>query len=260
MTHTSAFTADSIAGHAVCAAAGVRDGLRAAQFYARDLANAGRKGRIDPWQAPFLSRFVGFVARCVDQFLSWGGGALISVLLPGWRKLPSPFAPGVIQDVATAIRGNSFRHNPRFNAYFFRAANHILDRYCERPNLVLEHRVDAARRYLAGLDANPVDSSVFLPRTLIALVRHGAVARIGAVKSNHPFFGAVDPNVAVFAIAAVALLFAAEGKPSITMAEDEFFEVTGALIGPRLNRLSQLIAAGDEVALAGELSAIKSMY
>ncbi len=255
MTQASVLSHDGLAAHAVCMAAGVRDGLRATQFYARDLANADGKDA-----APFLSRVVAGVARLTDTFMTRGARVLIAVLLPGWRNLPSPFSAGVIHDVASAINRNSFRNNPRFNAYFFRAANHILDRYCDAPNLVLEHRVDAARRTLAANDSKDTDERLVLPRTLIALARHGAIARSGGVKPGHQFFASVDANVAVFTIAAVALLLAAEGRPTDAMNEDEFFEVTGALIGPRLSKLADLIAAGDEQHLADELTAIKAMY
>ncbi len=260
MNQASAFTADSLAAHVVCAAAGVRDGLRAAQFYARDLANADGVAKGEIRDAPWLSRFVGWLARVTDRSMTWGARQLLALLLPGWRNLPSPFAPGVVHDVAVAINANSFIHNPRFNAYFFRAASHILDRYCEPPSLVLEHRVDAARRSLAGVPSNEGDPSAFMARVLIALVRHGAVARVGRITTGHQFFASVNPNVAVFSIACVALLFATQGKPTDAMDEDEFFEITGALIGPRLPRLQQFAIHGDETALAKELTAIKAMY
>jgi hypothetical protein len=260
MSHAAALSSGTLAAHAVCAAAGVRDGLRAAQFYARDLANADGQLKDQPRQSAWLSRLVGSLARSTDQFMTWGARKLLALLLPSWRNLPSPFAPGVLHEVANAICMNSFRNNPRFNAYFFRAAIQILERYCEAPALVLEHRVDAARRHLSALpqgDANPVD---FLAQTLIALARHGGVARVGKVKPGHQFFASVDPNVAVFAIACVALMLATEGKPSDAMDEDEFFEVTGALIGPRLPAIAAQINAGDEAALAAELTSIKAMY
>lgn len=260
MSQAPAFAPTTLAAHAVCAAAGLRDGLRAAQFYARDLANADGALRYETRHAPFLSRFVGQMARLTDRFFDWGARTSIAIFLPSWRNLPSPFAPGVLQDVATAISGNSFRHNPRFNAYFFRAATHILGRYCEPPALVLEHRVDAARRHLAGQAHDDANLAEFLARTLIALAKTGAVARTGPVKPGHQFFAAVDPNTSVFAIACVALLFAAEGRPSHAAHEDEFFDVTGALIGPRLPHIANLVKAGDEQGLAAELLAIKDMY
>jgi hypothetical protein len=260
MSQATTFSADTLAAHAVCAAAGVRDGLRAAQFYARDLANADGKMKTEPRDAPWLSRAVGLLARTTDDMMTWGARQLLALLLPSWRNLPSPFAPGVLHEVATAISTNSFRHNPRFNAYFFRAAIHILERYCDPPALVLEHRVDAARRQLAAQPLSDANPQEFLAQTLIALSRHGAVARVGRARAGHDFFTAVEPNVAVFAIACVALLFAAEGKPTDAMDEDEFFEVTGALIGPRLPHIATLVATGDVQGLGAELAAIKAMY
>jgi hypothetical protein len=260
MTQTSVFTADSLAAHAVCAAAGVRDGLRTAQFYARDLANADGSLKGEARDVPFLSRIVGWMARITDTFLSWAAQVSIALILPSWRNLPSPFDPAVIEDVSHAISHNSFIHNPRFNSYFFRAANHIIARYFEAPSLVLEHRVDAARRSLAGRPSNEGSPANFLARTLIALVRHDPISRVGKVTPSHQAFAAVDTNVAVFSTACVALLFASEGRPSDKMDEDEFFEVTGALIGPRLARLAELIAVGDEQSLATELTTIMAMY
>jgi hypothetical protein len=248
------------AAHAVCAAAGVRDGLRAAQFYIRDLSNADRFGEGAPERVPFLSRVVAQVARLADQMMNWGARVSIAIFLPSWRNLPSPFTPGMMHEVAQGIREASLVHNPVFNAYFFRAAIHIARRYSAPPYLILEHRVDAARRNLAlGLD-DEAGENVMLARILIALVEQGPVARIGAIAERNRFFGEVEPNVAVNAIACVALMFAEEGKPAESIDEDEFFSVTGALIGPRLKTLARLIASKDESGLAQELADIKSMY
>ena len=63
MTTASRTASFPLAAHAVCAAAGVRDGLRAAQFYIRDLSNADRFGKGEPKQVPFLSRVVAQLAR-----------------------------------------------------------------------------------------------------------------------------------------------------------------------------------------------------
>lgn len=249
-----------LAAHATCAAAGVRDGLRAAQFYVRDLTNADRFGNGDASRVPFLSRTVARAARMLDGLMSWGANLSIALFLPGWRKLPSPFTPGLMHDVARGIREDSLIHNPTFNAYFFRAAIHIAGRYSAPPSLILEHRVDAARRSLAPRARDAVPQDVMLARILIALVEQGPVARIGAVSARNRFFAAVEPNVAVNAIACVALLFAEDGKPAEAIDEDAFFEVTGALIGPRLPAIAQLVAARDEAGLARELADIKSMY
>ena len=248
------------AAHAVCAAAGVRDGLRATQFYIRDLSNADRFGRSAPERVPFLSRVVAQGARVVDRLMSWGANVSIALFLPSWRTLPSPFTPGIMHEVARGIRENSLVHNPTFNAYFFRAAIHIAGRYSAPPYLILEHRVDAARRSLGPRADADVSESEMMARILIALVEQGPVARIGAVTERNRFFSQVEPNVAVNAIACVALMFAEEGKPAEAIDEDEFFTVTGALIGPRLPVIADHIARNDEAGLASELADIKSMY
>ena len=55
-------------------------------------------------------------------------------------------------------------------------------------------------------------------------------------------------------------MFAEEGKPTEVIDEDEFFSVTGALIGSRLTAIAELVTAKDEAGLARELADIKSMY
>jgi hypothetical protein len=260
MTSATRTASIPLAAHATCAAAGVRDGLRAAQFYVRDLTNADRFGKGEPQRVPPLSRAVAQGARLADRLISWGANASIALFLPGWRKLPSPFTPGLMHEVARGIREDSLIHNPTFNAYFFRAAIHIAGRYSAPPWLILEHRVDAARRSLAPRLDETVSENEMMARILIALVEQGPVARIGAVSERNRFFAAVEPNVAVFAIACVALMFAEDGKPTEAIDEDAFFEVTGALIGPRLPAIAALIEHRDESGLAGELADIKSMY
>jgi hypothetical protein len=249
-----------LAAHAVCAAAGVRDSLRAAQFYVRDLSNADRFAKDAPERAPFLSRVVAQGARLVDRLMSRGANVAIAVFLPSWRKLPSPFTPGLMHEVARGIREDSLIHNPVFNAYFFRAAIHIAGRYSTPPFLILEHRVDAARRNIVPLADEARAENQFLARILIALVEQGPVARIGVIADRNRFFGLVEPNIAIFAIACVALMFAEEGKPTEVINEDEFFSVTGALIGPRLQTIAELVASRNEAGLARELADIKSMY
>ncbi len=260
MSTASRYPGTPIAAHAVCAAAGVRDGLRAAQFYVRDLSNADRFGRGEPQSVPFLSRVVARGARFVDGFMSWSANVAIRTFLPGWRKLPSPFTPGLMHEVAKGIREDSLIHNPLFNAYFFRAAIHIASRYSAPPYLILEHRVDAARRGLALRVDDAASENEMVARILIALVEQGPVARIGAVAERNRFFSLVEPNIAVNAIACVALMFAEEGKPTEVINEDEFFQVTGALIGPRLRAIADLVERRDETGLARELTDIKSMY
>jgi hypothetical protein len=248
---------DSLAAHAVCAAAGLRDGLRSAQFFVRDLSNADAWGHANAGSATALSKLVAGLARLADRFMTWSANTAIALLLPSWRKLPSPFAAGMMNEVADAIRQNSLVHNPLFNAYFFRAGKNILARYAKPPVLVLEHRVDAARRRLA-LEPPAVGEARFLASALIALAQAAPVARHGAPRTE--LFGEADANVAVWAIACVALLFAEEGRPSEKLSEDEFFAIVGALIAPRLGAIAALTRANDTAALARELESIKAMY
>ncbi len=253
-------TANTLAAHAVCVAAGTRDGLRTAQFYVRDMSRADSgNGRRN---VAFLSGLVARLARLADRFMTWSANLAIALFLPGWRKLPSPFAPGMMNEVADAIRKNSLVHNPLFNAYFFRAAIHIIKRYSEPPFLLLEHRVDAARRQLATGEesALPVTETDFLARTLLALVEAAPVARVGKAQGPVRLFEENEPNIAVFTIACVTLLFAEEGKPIAIQDEDEFFTIVGALILPRLKDISTLIANRDVAGLSRELADIKAMY
>jgi hypothetical protein len=253
-------SANTLAAHAVCVAAGTRDGLRTAQFYVRDMsrADSGNGRRNDA----FLSGLVVRIARLVDHFMTWSANVAIALFLPSWRKLPSPFAPGMMNEVAEAIRKNSLVHNPLFNAYFFRAAIHIIKRYSEPSYLLLEHRVDAARRLLASSEtgALPEAETEFLARTLLALVETAPVARVGKATGSVRLFEDNEPNVAVFAIACVALLFAEEGKPIAIQDEDEFFAIVGALILPRLKDISTFITKRDVAALSKELADIRAIY
>jgi hypothetical protein len=222
---------------------------------ASDRGVKGEQGR-----APFLSRLVAQLAGLADTAMNRGANLAIAVFLPSWRNLPSPFTPGLMHAVADGIRQYSLVHNPLFNAYFFRAAVHIAGRYSAPPWLILEHRVDAARRSLAQMPDDGASETVFLARILIALVDQAPIARIGLVSDRNRFFARAAPNIAVNAIACVALMFAEEGKPATTIDEDEFFSVTGALIGPRLDVIADLVAKRDEAGLAEELAAIKAMY
>lgn len=260
MTSVSRTATIPFVAHATCAAAGVRDGLRATQFYVRDLSNADHLAQGTAERAPFVSRFVARGARIIDRAMNWGANASIALFLPSWRKLPSPFTPGIMHAVARGIRDDSLLHNLTFNAYFFRAAIHITGRFSAPPHLILEHRVDAARRSLGTRAADDASENEMMARILIALVEQGPVARIGQVAEKNRFFTAVEPNVAVNAIACVALMFAEEGKPAEAINEDEFFSVTGALIGPRLGTIADHIARRDEAGLARQLADIKSMY
>jgi hypothetical protein len=245
-----------LAAHAVCMASSVRDVLRTTQFYIRDLSYADGINHAERGEPTFLSSAVASLARLADRFMTWSANTAIKVLLPSWRQLPSPFTPGMVRDVADAIARNSLVHNPLFNAYFFRAAIHITARYAEPPHLILEHRVDAARRVLAESGG----SGEFLARTLVALVEAAPIARTGKSKPGLKPFEKVEPNIAVFTIACITLLIAEEGKPGAIHDEDEFFAVVGALVQPRLEAIAKLVSSRDYAGLAAQFEAIRNMY
>ena len=267
---------DTLASHAVCAAAGARDSVRTAQFFMRILSGAeywGRpleaagQGRVSPPAeirpgGYLLAALVSRLARIADRLTTWSVNLSITLFAPEWRKLPSPFTHGMMSEVAAAIRADSFLVNPQFNAYFYRAAIHILRRYRTPPFLVLEHRVDAARRSLladigAGLNGSEPD---FLAHAIMALVDVAPVARAGKPRDASVIAGTDDQNLTIYAIACVALLFAEQGKPAEELDEDQFFAVVGALIAPRLPAIESLVAKRDVAGLARELAEIQTMY
>ena len=265
---------DTFASHAVCAAAGARDSVRTAQFFMRILSGAEYWGRAPEPAGParlpsdirpggfFLASLVSRLARIADRLTTWSVNLSITLFAPEWRKLPSPFTHGMMSEVAQAIRADSFLVNPLFNAYFYRAAIHILRRYRTPPFLVLEHRVDAARRTLlaeigAGLDGS---ESAFLAHALIALVDVAPVARAGKPRDASVIARDTDQNVGAYAVACVALLFAEQGKPAEELDEDQFFAVVGALIAPRLPAIAGFVAKRDVAGLAAELADIRAMY
>ncbi|NMD08568.1 MAG: hypothetical protein GYA66_11385 [Phyllobacteriaceae bacterium] len=255
---SAARTAESFTDHAVCMAAGVRDGLRTAQFYVRDMSQADRAR--DGGQATVLSRSVGGLARLVDGLLSKAADWSIRLLLPQWRNLPSPFAPHMVEEVTGAIRENRLAMTSLFTAYFFRATRHILERSADAPFLVLEHRIDAARRVLAAEPAIARERADALGPMLLALTETRAIARIGKPKRGFDFLKSTDANLAVMATACLALLLAEEGKPIETLDEDEFFAIVGALIAPRLPAMERAVAARDTAALSRELAAVRELY
>ena len=252
-------TAERLSDHAWCMAAGFRDSLRTAQFYVRDLRNVDGQGTAFPRQSTFLSRMVAGMARLVDDVMTKGGNLSIRLLLPDWRKLPSPFTAGFMDEVQTAISHNKLVENPIFNAYFFRSCQNILSHWAEPPYLVLEHRIDAARRELALAKA-PVDKLAFLSQTLLALVESSPIARHGSLRDNGKLLGDGDPNVAVCATACLALLLAEDGGAIKGIGDDEFFAIVGALMLPRLIPMQQAVSDRDSERLAGELAAIRDQY
>ena len=254
-------SASTLTEHAVCAAAGLRDGLRTAQFYVRDMANADGVLSDSAHPPTFLSRWVGFWARGVDWFLSRAADISVRLFVPKWRELPSPFAPGMRAEVMQAIRQNRLVRTSLFTAYFFRAARHILDRCTEAPHLILEHRVDAARRLMVEENTTTDGSpEAAVANALIHLVEADPVARLGEAKPGYAFMQQADANIAVMATACLALLLAEEGKPIENLDEDEFFAIAGALIASRLPEMSKAIAARDVNVLAALLLAVKNLY
>jgi hypothetical protein len=134
--------------------------------------------------------------------------------------------------------------------------------YADRPNLVLEHRVDAARRSLAAARQSYGEGAgvEFMAAVLLALVEAKPVARIGRLRDRPQLLEGHDPNLAVFTIAIAALLFAEDGKPITIRDDDDFFSIVGALIQPRLAGLAAAVRADDHHRLAHELRAIKALY
>jgi hypothetical protein len=252
-------TAEKFSDHAWCMAAGIRDSLRTAQFYVRDLRNADGQGTAFPRRATLLSRLVAGVARVVDDVMTKGGNLSIRLLLPNWRKMPSPFTAGFMAEVQTAITHNKLVENPIFNAYFFRSCQNILSHWAEPPYLVLEHRIDAARREMASR-ANSPDKLEFLSETLLALVEAAPIARHGQLRNTGKLLGDGDPNVAVCATTCLALLLAEEGGAIKGIGDDEFFAIVGALMLPRLKSMQEAVTDRDSKRLAGELSAIRDHY
>src|SRR4029453_14517920 len=217
---TASHHQDTFASHAVCIAAGARDSVRTAQFFMRMLSGAeywggsfepAGRARMPSDIRPggfLLAALVSRMARIADRLTTWSVNLSIMLFAPEWRKLPSPFTHGIMSEVARAIRADSFLVNPFFNPYFYRAAIHILRRYRTPPFLVLEHRVDAARRTLmveigAGLNGSEPD---FLAHAIIALVDVAPVARAGRPRDASLIAQTEDQNLTVYVIACVALL------------------------------------------------------
>ena len=254
---SSAVRTDSLIDHAVCMAAGLRDGLRTAQFYVRDMSEADSAGSATPTA---LSRLVGGLARFADWLLSCAADLSIRLFLPQWRNLPSPFAPHMVESVTKAIGENRLALTSLFTAYFFRAARHIIARCAEPPFLVLEHRVDAARRHLAERTTQSADRVMALGEVLLALVECRAIARIGKARSTYAYLDGSDPNLTVMATTCLALLLAEDGKPIEILDEDEFFTIAGALLAPRLPAMANAVKARDAAALASELEKVRALY
>ena len=264
----------SLGSHAASMAANARDGLRAAHYFVQELATAddpaaqsgGNARKRAAWLLPadaptsLITGFIAQNARIADKVMNWSSDAAAALLAPDWRALPSPFNRNMMREIAAAITSQSFTANALFNAYFYRAALHILKRYGKPPFLVLENRIDGARRALAAAEQPDASDIAFIARALIALVRTAPVAEAGAIDPKSVLAKTKDPNVSIAAVACVALLFGDQGKPTDEIDEDKFFAIVGALISPRLAAIEQLIVRDDIRKLEAELAAIKAMY
>jgi hypothetical protein len=245
----------TLLNHAGCMAAGTRDGWRTALYYLRDMVRA------DEGKEPaFLSRVVAQTARFAERTMTGAATTAVRLLLPGWRALPSPFSPGLLNDMAQGVRDTTIVRNPRFNAYFFRALIKIAERFYASPVLILEHRVDAARRALSDAELHAGSITRTMAHVLIHLVDQRPVARVGAPHSTLPLFQNVEPNAAIAAISCVALLLAEDGDPGVPLNEEEFFGVTAALMGPQLQGLTKAIEARNIDELAKRLEALRALY
>jgi hypothetical protein len=268
------FNPGSLGSHAVSMAANARDGLRAAHYFVQELATADdpagqgganarkRAAWLLPADAPtsLITGFIAQNARIADKVMNWSSDAAAALLAPDWRVLPSPFNRNMMAEIAAAITSQSFAANALFNAYFYRAGMHILQRYGKPPFLVLENRIDAARRALAEAEQPDASDVAFMARALMALVRAAPIAEAGVIDPKSVLAKTKDPNVSVAAVACVALLFGDQGKPTDQIDEDQFFAIVGALIAPRLPAIEQLIARDDVKKLEVELAAIKALY
>jgi hypothetical protein len=265
---------NSLGSHAASIAANARDGLRAAHYFVRELAttddptgqDGGNPRKRPTWLLPadaptsLITGFIAQNARIADKVMNWSSDAAAALLAPDWRVLPSPFNRNMMREIAAAITSQSFAANALFNAYFYRAGLHILGRYSKPPYLVLENRIDAARRALAAAERPATSDVAFMARALIALVRAAPVAEAGIIDPKSILAKTKDPNVSIAAVACVALLFGDQGKPTDEIDEDKFFAIVGALISPRLATIEQLITRDDVKKLEAELASIKALY
>ncbi len=239
------------ASHAACMAAGLRDGLRTAHFYARDMTNAdGGTGSPDH-QPTVLSRTVAKLARTVDGGMSRAADLSLQALSPKWRDLPSPFDLATRERLALALTNTQATLSSEFTLYFFRAARLELEQWTQKPHLVLEHRIEAVRR---NFQSRAQDFKMPVPdvlaQLLLALVEARPIARAGSLKPGFRFLSAIDLNVAVFSSACLALLLAQSGKPKSKIDDREFLAVVSLLIHNRLNGIADLVEKRDSDSIA----------
>lgn len=240
-----------LATRAACMAAGFRDGLRTAHFYARDMTSADGGPFAPDRQPTVLSRAVARMARTVDGGITRVADLSLQTLSPKWRDLPSPFDLAMRERLSKALSNTQATLSSEFTLYFFRAARLELEQWVESPHLVLEHRIEAVRRNFrprAQDFSEPVPD--LLAQLFVALVEARPIARTGVVKPGFAFLKGVDLNIAVFSSSCLALLLAQSGKPGGGIDDAEFLAIVGQLIHNRLQDLSTMVEARDCAAIA----------
>ena len=251
----------NLANHASCIAAGLRDGLRTAQYYARDMKGAASSTKNVNYRPTLLSKAVAHFAGNFDSSVSRAADLSVQLVQPTWRQLPSPFDSTLLDRVVGISSPNEISLSSEFTNYFFRAARHILERWTAPPILVLEHRIEAVRRNLEsdfGTSKKPV--ATVLAIVLMRLVSARSIARIGKPLPRYSFVTSFDPNIAVMAAACVALILGPEGKPVAGVDEDDLLDIAGILVSGKLNEMAQAIAADDEATLSAIFDSVKSRY
>ncbi len=250
-----------IVNHATCVAAGMRDGLRTAQFYARDMTGADGSRSGKPHNPTALSKAVALAARKFDGGLSRAADISVRMLNPRWRNLPSPFDTAARNRVISDLISKPASFNSEFTAYFFRATRHILERWTEPPTLVLEHRIKSVRRDLVIDHADgTAPSSAVLAQVLVRLIRVRPIAKVGKAKSPFQFLDEIDANIPVMAAASLALLLAQEGRPRETVDEDDFLGISGVLLASKTRDIEKAVDSNDTAALAAILDSVILSY
>ena len=253
-THAARFSS-----HAICVATGVRDGMRTAHYYVRDLHHTNEMKNNTAWLSRYSAQPIKASAKVLDRALTRGGNLAISLLLPNWRKLPSPFAAETTSEIVNAIKQDRLFQSPLFNTYFFRSCKVLLAHWATPPNLVLEHQIDTARRTLATAPTS-LDQTTLLAKVLIALMDSAPIARHGAVRPGNYHIGPANIELAVCASACLALLLAQRGSEINGIGDKEFLSIVGALIAPRLDAIKKACLARDLGQLTTEFEAICDLY
>lgn len=252
---------NKLTNHAFCIAAGLRDGLRTAQFYARDLKGAAATSGKLGYRPTLLSKAVAQVAGGFDSGVSRAADLSVQLVQPTWRRMPSPFDSALVGRVIGSSVPNEISLSAEFTNYFFRAARHILERWTVPPTLVLEHRIEAVRRNLEkDFETSNKPLATVLAEVLVRLVKARPIARIGKPFARYGFVSSFDPNVAVMAAACVALLLGPEGRPLADVDEDDLLDIAGILVSGKLSEMAQAIAADDQPTLSAIFESTKNRY